>query len=140
MNKHARQHSQKLNIKTTQLASLTAVFRRKKRVPRAVEETPTSAMDVDDTVHPPEHDGQAGCLETITQEPTFLSDDNETDNDGGGDSDRNGGSEEGFTNSDSEDEFESDEEGVGCRGDGPRVNQGSLEFELRAAEAGNILC
>lgn len=89
---------------------------------------------------PPETGSQAGDLETIPQEPTFLPDGNGMDNDSSSDADRDGGSEGRLMDSDSEsDEFKSDEEGVGCQ-DGPRVDRGLLEFELRAAEAGNVLC
>ena len=125
MNKHMKQHSRQLNIKIMQLTSLTAVFHQKKRVPHTGEETHISTMDVDDPMHPPEQGSQAGGLGTIPHEPTSLYDGDETDDgydtDYGGDD--NGGSGNGgiFVDSDSEDEFESDEEDVGGQRDMPRV-------------------
>ena len=82
----------------------------------------------------PEQENQ---VETPSHEPTLLHDGGEAEegSDDGGD----GGSEnEGLlVDSDSEDEFESDEEGPGG-GDGCGRGQGILDFELNAAEAGNV--
>ena len=100
-------------------------------------------MNVDDPTHPPEQGSQAGGVGTIPHEPTSPYDGDETDDgydtDYGGDDNRGGGNGGIFVDSDSEDEFESDEEDVGGQRDMLRVGQRSLEFELRAAEAGNVL-
>ena len=133
MNKHMKQHSQRLNIKTTRLASLTAIFHRKKKVPRGAEPTPsTSRMNVDS----PEEDNR---MDDITpHESTLLLNGNETDIDddeGGEDGSENEGPP---VDSDSEDEFESDEEAVGGGG-GCQPGHGILDFELKAAETGGIL-
>jgi hypothetical protein len=151
MNKHMKQHSQRLNIKTTRLASLTAIFHRKKQVPYKVGETPSSTMDVDNTINPPEQDSQAGGLETIPQGPATPynngdddSDDDDDDDDddevdGSRDHDNGGGGGNGGSLMESDsDEFESDEEGV-SRGDLYRADWGTLDFELKAAEAGESL-
>jgi hypothetical protein len=136
MNKHMKKHSQRLNIKTTHLASLTAVFHPKKQRQPAAENPHLSAMDVDEAGPPPEPDSQAGGSETIPEESTSQFDGNETDSGDGSNSD---GADEGIlVDSDSADEFESDEEDIGGCGDG--VGKGQLEFELRAAEAGSVLC
>ena len=126
-----KEHSQRFNIKTTRLASLTAIFHQKKRIPHTGEAIPTtSRMDVD----PPEQENHE---ETALHEPTLLRDDNEAEegSDDGGD----GGSEDEGprVDSDSEDEFESDEEGPGG-GDGCGWERGILDFELEAAEAGSV--
>jgi len=131
MNKHTRRHSQQFNIKTTRLASLTAIFRRKKQAPRATEVAPTTAiMDVD----PPEQGDRMGDINP--RETTFLNDDNGTDSDSDNGSD---GTRENelVAESDSEDEFESDDECVDEE-DGHRSSHRILDFELKAAEAGSI--
>lgn len=145
MNRHLRQHSRRLNIKTTKLASLTAVFHSKKQTPPAADDTRLSAMDVDDG-HLPEQDSQVGASEAIVQEPTSQGGCSETDDDNDGRSDDDSGIEGLLVDSDSEGEFESDEdesnsdeEGADRQRDGSRAGQGILEFELRAAEAGNVL-
>jgi hypothetical protein len=118
MNKHMKQHSQWLNIKTTRLASLTAIFCRKKQVPYKVGETPMSTMDVDNTVHLPEQDSQAGGLETIPRGPATPYD---NDNDGNDDSD---------DDEDDEDETDSNRDHNGGGGGG----NGGLLMELDSDE------
>ena len=144
MNKHLKEHSQRLNIKTTQLASLTAVFHSKKQRRPAVDNPYLSAMDIDKEGPLPEPNSQVGGLEAIPGEPTTQGDGSKTDNDNDSDdnngSNSDGASEELLTDLDSGDEFESDEEDIsGCR-DGTGKGQGLLEFELRAAEAGSVPC
>jgi hypothetical protein len=65
MNKHTKAHSQQLNIKTTQLASLTAVFHSKKRPPPAEGSAPTPGMGMDEAAHPPEQDSQMDADEVV---------------------------------------------------------------------------
>jgi len=138
MNKHMKTHSQRLNIKTTQLASLTAVFHSKKRRTPTADNSHLSAMDVDEEGHLPELDTQIGGLEAISEGPALQSDGSEIDD---GDSSDGGCTDEGLlVDSDSEDEFESDGENAGGHGDGVGKGRGPLEFELRAAEAGSFLC
>ena len=135
-----KKHSQGLNIKTTRLASLTAIFRPKKQPPPVANGAPMPAMDMDDTQHTPERDTQMDDLEAISHGLLSLYDDNEIDEDWDGNA--NGCRSEDevpVVDSDSEDEFESDEEcgggGVGCG-----MSQRTLDFELKAAEAGSVLC
>ena len=130
MNKHMKAHSQRLNIKTTRLASLTAIFRRKKKVPRVAEVVPSVPGMRADSPNNRVHN-------TTPHELTFLHDDDEMDVDGNGGSEcRSENENEGpLVDLDSEDEFESDEEGVDG-GDGCGPGQGMLDFELKAAEAG----
>jgi hypothetical protein len=137
MNKHMKKHSQRLNIKTTQLASLTAVFRSKKRSPPVIDDPSLSAMEVDEDQSLPEPDGQAGDSGVIPEGPALQFAGNETDD---GESDGSNDTNEGpLIDSDSGDEFESDWEDVDeSQGDRPQNHRGPLEFELRAAEAGNI--
>lgn len=156
MNTHMRQHSRRLNIKTTRLASLTAVFRPKKRAPSTVDANITTAMDVDESLYPPGQDDVARGSEGIPQGTAISSggnemdddssegdetgddgvDGDEADDDGSDDSDM---SVEGvLADVDSEDEFESDEESVSGIEEA-EVGQAPLEFELRAAEAGSVL-
>jgi len=97
-------------------------------------------MDVDEEGCLPEPDIQVGDSEAISEEPTLQSDSDETDDDAGDGSDSDGTSEGSLMDSDSGDEFESDEEGVGDQEDGVWNHRGPLEFELRAAEAGSVLC
>jgi len=134
-----KKHSQRLNIKTTQLASLTAVFHSKKRRPPTIDNSHLPAMDVDEEGSPPEPDTQVGGSEAVPEGSIPQSDGSETDDDCD-DSDGDGTSEGLLVDSDSEDEFESDDENVGGRGDGVGSGRGPLEFELRAAEAGIFLC
>ena len=129
-----KEHSQRLNIKTTQLASLTAVFRRRKRAPSVAHKAPRTAMDVGEVVLLPEHDSQVGDLEAIPREPAALSGGDETDDAGS-----SSGMEGSLEDLDSENEFESDEEDVAGKRDGARGGRGVFDFELRAAEAGNVL-
>lgn len=93
-------------------------------------------MDVDRAVYPPGEDQgvQVGDLEVIAQESALPSDDDETDNTGSDDDERVEGS---YTYSDSGDDFESDDEDID-KMDEVEVDRGILEFELRAAEAGNV--
>jgi hypothetical protein len=114
MNKHMKEHSRRLNIKTTQLASLTAVFRLKKRKPPIVDDPRPPAMDVDEEGHPPP-DSQVGGSGITPERPTLQVDGNETDDDSGGNTD--GTSEGMLMDLDSTDEFESDEEDVDNRRD-----------------------
>jgi len=131
-------HSQRLNIKTTQLASLTAVFHSNKRRTPTADNSHLSAMDVDEEGHLPELNTQIGGLEAIPEGPALQSDSSEIDD---GDSSDGGCMGEGLlVDSDSEDEFESDGENAGGHGDGVGKGRGPLEFELRAAEAGSFLC
>ena len=84
MNKHMKLHARRLNIKTTELANMTAVFRLKKRTPPAAADSPDPpAMDVDEEGCLPEPDIQVGDLEAISEEPTLQSDSDETDDDAG---------------------------------------------------------
>lgn len=135
MNKHMKEHSQLLNIKTMQLASMTAVFRSKKRAPPTTDEAPTTTMDMDEVAHPPEQDSQVGGSEVIPQE-LAVSNGNKTDSA----SSSNGNNETGrsLVDSDSGDEFESEEESAD-RMDEDREDWGTLEFELQAAKAGNVV-
>ena len=139
MNKHMKEHSQLLNIKTTRLASLTAVFCSKKRPPPVADDTPMPAMDVDDIAHTPERDIQMDDLEAISHGLTSLDNDDEMDEGSGDDADGCRSEDEVLVvDLDSEDKFEIDEEGedggVGCG-----ANQKTLDFELKAAEAGSVL-
>ena len=134
MNKHMREHSRRLSIKTTRLASLTAVFclKRQPRLPTTGRSHPptTEANEADDCKRP---DSPVGGSEVIPEEQTLQPNDSGADDSNGSD----GGevNEEMFLDLDS-DEFKSDEEDIGCdaTGDG----RGLLEFELRAAEAGKV--
>ena len=129
MNRHMKQHAQKLNIKTTHLASLMAIFHPKKRPkPPTIDGSHPPTMDVsqDDYLTGP------GGSEVTSEVPTSQLDDIGTDDGGRSGSDET--SEGALGDSDS-DEFESDEEDVVCEA---REGQGSLEFELRAAKAGNV--
>ena len=137
MNKHMKEHSHRLNIKTTRLASMTAVFHSKKWAPPVADKTPTTVMDVDEVAYPPKQDNQVGGPEAIPRESAAFRDNNETDDAGSSDSgNRMGGS---FADSDSGDEFESKEESINGM-DEAEEGRGMLEFELGAAEAGSILC
>ena len=131
-----KKHSQQLNIKTTQLASWTAVFHSKKQRP-AAEVSHLSAMDVDK----PEPDAQVGGLEAIPEGPTLQFDGGETDDDDDSDNGDGDGTGEGLlVDSDSEDEFESDDdENIGGHGGQAENGRRLLDFELRAAEAGSVL-
>lgn len=93
-------------------------------------------MDVDEVVLPPEPDSQVCGSEVITREPAAPHDGNETDETGGSDSDNR--MEGSLVDSDSGDEFESEEESVDGI-DEAKEDRGTLEFELRAAEAGSVL-
>ena len=135
MNKHMKTHSQRLNIKMTQLASLTAVFHSKKQRPPVADNPHLSMMDIDEEGSDPGH--QAGGSEAIPTRPASRFDGNET-NDGDSGDDDNALSEGPLADSDSGDEFESDDENLGDRRNGAEKGQGPLEFELRAAEAGSV--
>jgi hypothetical protein len=135
MNKHMKEHSRKLNIKTTKLASLTAIFRPKKRVPLTPDDPRLPAMDIDASEENPSADNQEGGSGGASGACALQCDGNETENDDGDESD--GASEGMLVNSDSEDEFE-DEESVGDPEDGVGRGPGVLEFELKAAEAGDV--
>jgi hypothetical protein len=135
-----KNHSQRLNIKTTRLASLTAVFHSKNQRPPAADTSRLPAMDIDGEGYPPEPDTQVGGSEAIPEGPTSRSDGSEIDDgDDGDDSDGDGTDEGLLVDSDSGDEFESDDENIGSHGDGVGSGRGPLEFELRAAEAGSVL-
>ena len=129
-----KEHSQRVNIKTTRLASLTAVFRPKKQTRPTMDRVPTALMDMDGVACPPSEDQDIQVVDSETQELALASDGDETDDTG---SDGDERVEESYTYSDSEDDFESDEGGVDEM-DGVEVDRGTLEFELRAAEAGNV--
>lgn len=134
MNKHMKQHSQRLNIKTMKLASLTAIFRsKKKRTPPTSRKTNPPAMDLDEEEHLP-GGGQENNSEAVFEGLTLQSDGNETDDQGSDDDD--GTSEGMLVDSESEDEFESGEEWTESREGEVETNQRLLEFEVRAAEAG----
>lgn len=123
-----RLHSQRLNIKTTQLASLTAVFRSKKQ-PRLPA---TDRMDIDQDDYLAGPSGQANGSDIAPEVPTSRLDDSESDR-----SCRSDGNEtsEGMLGDSDSDEFESEQDVSRCEmGEG----RGPLEFELRAAKAGNI--
>ena len=127
----------RLNIKTTRLASLTAVFRPKKKVPPCTAEgpsAPTIDVGMDDAVDPPEQDSHADGPEPI---PPDDGNRTETDYDSNSDGDGRSGDESSMVDSDSEDEFESDDEGVNEE-NGCRASRGTLDFELKAAEAGSV--
>ena len=141
MNKHMKRHSQQLNIKTTRLASLTSVFRPKKQQLPTTDRTSSPAMDVHEEGCLPEQGSQVGSSETAPHEPTLRHDESGTEDDNGSngnDGSDNDGSEGLWVDSDSEDEFESDEESSSGQAAGSGVHQRILEFDLRAAEAGDI--
>lgn len=133
-----KKHSQRLNIKTTQLASLTAVFHSKKPRPPAAGDSHLSAMDVDEEGRLPEPGNQVGGSNAIPEESASQLNGSETDDGDSSDSDcMNDGL---LVDSDTEDEFESDDENVvGDHRGGVGMGRGPLEFELRAAEAGSVL-
>ena len=131
-----KKHSQRLNIKTTQLASLTAIFHSKNQRPPATGASHLPAMDADEAGYLPGPDTRIGGSEAIPEEPASQFDGSETND--GDDSDGNGTDEGLLASSDSEDEFESDDENIGSHGDGAGNGRGPLEFELRAAEAGSV--
>lgn len=138
MNKHMKQHSQRLNIKTMRLASLTAIFRRKKPAPRAAEVTPISRTSVDDVAQ--SQDIEMGDLEVIPHETASAYDGDETDDSSDKEHNDRNGDEEPMVVSDSEDEFESEREDVDPVGNECGADRGILEFELKAAEAGKVPC
>ena len=111
MNKHMREHSQWLSIKTTRLASLMAVFclKRQSRPPTTGHSCPptTEADEADNCDRP---DSLVGGSEVVPEERTL-----QPDNSGVEDSDGSSGSEvnEGLLMDSDSDEFESDEEGTG---------------------------
>ena len=122
-----------LNIKTTHLASLTAVFHSKKksRLP-AVSRShpPMTNTNQDDSLT--ESSGQVDSSEVPPEVPTLrLGDVGADDSDKINSDEMSKGGLEDF---DSE-EFESLDEDLGCK---MRDHQVSLEFELRAAKAGNV--
>ena len=91
-------------------------------------------MDVDKEGSLPRPDSQIGGSEAIPKELTTQFDGSETDNSDGSDGD---GTNRGLlVDSDSGDEFESDEDSKVEAG----TDRGPLEFELRAVEAGSVLC
>ena len=126
-----KQHSRRLNIKTTKLASLTAIFRSKKKPPTESDGALLPAMDIDGEEHPPSNQG--GDPEATPEGPIQQRNGSETAESG---NESDGASEGMLADSDSDDEFESDTEGVDGRGDA--VATRSLEFEVRAAIAGNV--
>ena len=129
MNRHMKQHAQQLNIKTTHLASLTAIFHPKKRPkPPTTNDSypPTTDMSRDDHLAGP------GGSEVTSEVPTSQLSDIRTDDGSRSNSD---GMSEGVVGDSDSDEFESDEEDVVCEA---REGRGPLEFELRAAKAGNV--
>lgn len=133
MNRHMKQHSQRLNIKTTHLASLTAVFHSKKK-PRPPT-TNHSRPPVTDT-GPGDHlagpSGQVNGPGIIPEVPIPQpEDDGRTDESDESDSDQMS---EGMLVDLDSDEFESDEDVGREMGEG----RGPLEFELRASNAGNV--
>ena len=136
MNKRMRDHSRRLSIKTTRLASLTAVFR-SKRQPRppttGCSHPPTTEADAADDRDIA--DSTVGGSEVDLGEQTLQPDDSGADDSNGSD-----GSEvnEGVLMDSDSDEFESDEEGIGRNVTGE--GRGLLEFKLQAAEAGKICC
>ena len=76
-----------------------------------------------------------GGFEAIPQEPASSSDDDETDDAGSG---SDGVTEGSLRDSDSENEFESDKEDGDDERDGDEGGQGIFDFELKAAEAGDV--
>ena len=126
MNRHMRQHAQRLNIKTTHLASLTAVFHPR---PPAANRSHLPAMDMNQDDDLTGSGGQVGGLGGVPGVSTSWLNDSEAD-----DSDSDEVSEGMMVDFDS-DEFEGDEDAGCCEtGEG----RGPLEFELRAAKAGNV--
>lgn len=137
MNKHMRGHSKRLNIKTTHLASLTAVFHSKKQ-PRPPTESrcrpPTTGTNQDSNLAA--SGSQVDNLDVTPEvQMSQLGDVSQLgtdDHDGSGSDEMDEGALEDFGS----DEFESsDEEDPGCE---TRDGRGLLEFELNAAKAGNV--
>ena len=112
MNKHMQEHSQRLSIKTTRLASLTAVFRLKGQLRLTTtgrSHPPT--MEADEAGNCNRPDSPVGGSEVIPEEQTLQPDDSGADDSNGSDgSEANEGM---FLDSDL-DEFESNEEGISC--------------------------
>ena len=129
MNRHLKQHSQHLNIKTTHLASLTAIFHPKKQPKRPTanrSHPPTADTNQDN------HLAGAGGSEVTPEVSTSQPGDIRSDDGTGSDGDEM--SEGAFGDSDL-DEFESDEEDLSCK---TMEGQVPLDFELNASKAGNV--
>ena len=134
MNKHMKHHAQRLNIKTTHLASLTAVFHSKKRPQPPItghSHPPVVGTDEGDRLDGP--DSRVGG--SVPEELALQLNGSGTDDDGRNDSDETS---KGVLGDSDSDEFESDGEGVSCGG--TEKGQRLLDFELRAAGAGNVHC
>ena len=136
MKRHVKEHSHRVNIKTTRLASLTAIFRPKKRAYPTTDKAPATSMDTDGMTYPPNEapDVQVEDPEVIARESALLSDGDEMGDASSDDDERVEGL---YTYSDSEDDFESNDGDVD-ETDEVEVDRGILEFESRAAEAGNV--
>ena len=129
MNKHMKKHAQRLNIKTTHLASLTAVFHPKKQL----RPSTTNAMDTsqDNCLAGPS--GQADGTGVVPEVPAPQF--NYCGTDDSDESDDSGLGANGTLPDSDSDEFESNEDPGQCKaGEG----RGPLEFELRTAKAGDI--
>ena len=136
MRRHLRQHAQQLNIKTTHLASLTAVFHPKKRPRRpAMNRSHLPVMDVDEDNNLAGPGGQADDSEVVPEASTSRLRDSGTDDSNNSNSDEaSEGMMEDLEDLDS-DEFQSDDDVGRCEtGEG----RGMLDFELGAARAGNV--
>ena len=110
-----------------------AIFRSKK------QKSPTTGHShppTTDAVEANDHNRPDGCvcsLEAVPEEQPSQLDDSGADDSNGSNGDRGN---EGMLMDFDLDEFESDEESVRC--DVTEEGRGLLEFEMRAAEAGNI--
>lgn len=150
MNAHLRAHSKQLNIKTAQLASRTAVFRRKGPSPQGttvkpvsvspmgndtMDDNPAPAMDIDSPVPRSDPQDLVDSVETLERRTAMLAEDLDVWDDTDSGSDNEQGSAMG---GDSDDEFESEEEGDNQGASDGRTSGRTLEFELRAAEAGSF--
>ena len=133
MNRHMRGHAKQLNIKTTHLASLTAVFHsRKQPRPPTTSSPHPPATDTEQGNNPAGPSGQDNSSEVPPEVLMSRLGDAGADDSDRIDSDEM--SEGGLEDFDSE-EFESSDEDLGCE---MRDHQVPLEFELRAAKAGNV--
>ena len=129
MNRHMKKHTQWLNIKTTHLMSLTAVFHTKERPRAGCSHPPAAGSTESNHLAPPsgEVDGLGVTPEELALQP------NDSGMDDGSGSDDNESSDRIPANSDS-DEFKSDDDLGHCE---MEEGQRSLEFELWVAKAGN---
>ena len=134
MNRHMRGHAKWLNIKTTHLASLTAVFHSKKRSkPPAASHSHPLVTDTNRDNSLTKSSGQVTDLEDCPVPMSQLSNAGVDDHNGSDSDEMSDWMLEDFNS----DEFKSsDEEGLSCKMRGAQV---PLGFELSAAKAGNVL-